>query len=121
MNPHFLSRLPPPFLRSAFVVALVTIFILAMIPLPAAMTVFEMQDKVEHAGAFVVLMLIGHAAWPRRSTAIALLLVVYGILIEVAQHSLTTNRVGDPWDVVADSVGVALGLLLIRRLGGRAG
>ena len=65
--------------------------------------------------AFFVLMLLGAGGWPGRGGRIAVGLSAYGLLIEICQHTLTTNRFGDPWDWVADSVGVLLGWLLVRR------
>lgn len=115
--PYFMpARLSPFVLRSAFVVALVVIFVLAMIPQPVVPTVVDFQDKFEHCTAFAVLMLMGWAGWPTRTIRLGIGLIGYGVLIEVAQHTLTTNRVGDPQDVLADSVGVVVGLLLVRQL-----
>ena len=111
-----LSRIPPFALRSTFIVALAVIFALAMIPLPMVPMVVAFQDKVEHCGAFAVLMLMGWAGWPSRASRVAGGLVLYGLLIEVAQDQLTTNRVGDPLDWLADSLGIAIGLGLIRLL-----
>lgn len=108
-----------PFARSLFALALIAIFILAMIPLPEAITVFSFQDKVEHTGAFVVLMLLGGKGWPARLAALFCGLVAYGLAIEVCQHVFTTNRVGDPWDLLADAVGAAAGYGLLRTNLGR--
>lgn len=105
--------------RSLFALALIAIFILAMIPLPEAITVFSFQDKVEHTGAFVVLMLLGGKGWPTRLAALFCGLVAYGLAIEVCQHVFTTNRVGDPWDLLADAVGAAAGYRLLRTNLGR--
>jgi VanZ family protein len=43
-------------------------------------------------------------------------LVLYGIIIEVLQSSLTTYRSGELMDVVANSTGVLFGSLLIWRV-----
>lgn len=114
-----LSRIPPFVLRSTFVVALVVIFTLAMIPQPVVPMVVAFQDKLHHCAAFAVLMLMGWAGWPSRGLWVAGGLVLYGLLIEVAQDQFTTNRVGEPMDWLADSVGIAIGLGLIRRLAAR--
>ena len=58
-------------------------------------------------------------AWPQQPLAIALGLLVYGAAMEVAQ-SFTTHRFGDPWDWLADAVGLLVLLpfaLRRRRLG----
>lgn len=102
-----------PLVRSVFVIALITIFILAMIPLPEAITVFSFQDKVEHTGAFLVLMLLGGKGWPTGLAALFLGLVAYGLGIELCQHFFTANRVGDPWDLLADALGAAAGYGLL--------
>ena len=60
-------------------------------------------------------MLLGAGGWPGQLGRVAVGLSAYGLLIEICQHTLTTNRFGDPWDWVADSVGVVLGGLLARR------
>jgi VanZ family protein len=108
-------RLSRPFLRSGFVVALVVVFALAMLPLPAPITVVSFQDKIEHGLAFLALTLLGQAGWPAQRMLIALGLVLYGALIEIAQHWLTTHRVGDPADVLANSIGVAVGTVVALR------
>ena len=109
-------RLPQPLFRAAFVVAVIVVFVLTMMPLPAQISVVSNQDKFEHAIAFCVLMLTGWSGWPERATRIAAGLVAYGLLIEICQQTLTTNRYGEALDWLADSVGIAIGLGLIRLL-----
>lgn len=111
--------LPATLSRVSFVVALVVIFTMAMIPLPEALNVFSFQDKLEHCAAFLILMLLGWSGWPNRLWSIAIGLLLYGVLIELAQHFFTLNRIGDPWDVVADSSGLIIGGGLIRLYGNR--
>lgn len=101
-------------LRGCFVLALIIIFILAMIPMAVVPEVVSFQDKLHHTAAFAVLMLLGRGGWPARTTALVVGLIGYGVLIEVCQHLLTANRVGEFRDVVADSLGVAIGWLLGR-------
>ena len=48
---------------------------------------------------------------------IFLLLVVFGIAIEFAQYYMHNGREGDPRDVVANTIGVLIGLA-VARLGG---
>ncbi len=87
-------------------------------------------DKLEHALAFFALsasavqLYAGGRAL--RGAAIGLLLL--GIGIEVAQGMLTADRSADPFDFLADALGIALGLStaltpwrdLLLRLDGRA-
>jgi VanZ family protein len=71
-------------------------------------------DKIGHLLAYAVL-----SAWAvlifatRRSHwKAALALVVLGIVMELAQGALTDDRMMDPMDALADTLGVLLGQLL---------
>ena len=99
-------------MRGSFVLAVAAIFVLAMIPVAVVPEVVSFQDKLHHTAAFAVLMLLGRGGWPARTATLIVGLIGYGVLIEVCQHRFTTNRVGDPWDWLADSVGVFIGLRL---------
>ncbi len=107
-------RLPPPVIRTLFILALIAIFILAMIPMAVVPQVVDFQDKLHHSAAFAVLMLLGWAGWPARINAVAGGLLGYGILIEICQHTLTTNRFGEPMDVVADVLGIVIARWIIQ-------
>lgn len=106
-----------PIIRALFVLALVVIFIMAMIPMAVVPQVVDFQDKLHHSAAFAVLMLLGWAGWPARINAVAAGLLGYGILIEICQHTLTTNRFGEPMDVVADVLGIVIARAIVWRLG----
>lgn len=116
---HTTPILPPSLSRVTFVMALIVIFTMAMIPLPEVLNAFSFQDKLEHFIAFLVLMLLGWSGWQNRRRSIAIGLLLYGIVIELTQHFLTLNRVGDPWDVAADATGLIVGGWLIRVYGSR--
>lgn len=109
-------RLSRPLFRAVFVVAVIVVFVLTMAPLPTQIDVVSNQDKFEHGFAFFALMLLGWAGWPQRATRVAGGLVAYGLLIEICQHTLTAYRSGDALDWLADSVGVGIGCLVVRRL-----
>jgi VanZ family protein len=73
------------------------------------------SDKLEHVLGYAVL-----AAWAvqifatRRALVVAGVgLVALGVAIEIAQDALTTTRMMDAADVVANSVGVLLGLATV--------
>ena len=38
-------------------------------------------------------------------------LIIFGIIIEVVQKTMTTNRVGDVFDALANSIGAILGII----------
>lgn len=73
---------------------------------------FPGSDKVVHAVLFGAL-----AATTRWRFGAGLAWVAaYAVLSEVVQGVLLRTRSGDPYDVVADLLGAALGWLLARRL-----
>jgi hypothetical protein len=75
----------------------------------AGPALFAGADKVVHAGLFglpALIALLGRL----RPRQVLLLLVIHAPVSEVVQGALLTRRTGDPWDAVADLVGVALAL-----------
>jgi len=86
---------------------------------------FPYADKVEHTVGFalpVLLILLTVAIrgtdwqWPssRTSALVVGVFAVNGVLSEMIQHLWYRYRTGDPADVVADWVGIAVGVLLFR-------
>lgn len=92
-------------LRFLFVFLLLGVFWLALLPAPEVVKLVSWQDKIEHAVLFALLALFALAAWPERPLTIALGLLLYGAAMELAQ-SMTAHRFGDPWDWLADAVGL---------------
>ncbi|MBT8283960.1 MAG: VanZ family protein [Flavobacteriaceae bacterium] len=80
-------------------------------------------DKVVHFSFYFIAAVLGmsfiHAqnqqfSSARKRTLILLSsLLIYGIIIEVLQQSLTTYRSGEILDVLANSIGALLGTLLM--------
>lgn len=71
-------------------------------------------DKGDHVAAFAVMALCGLFGWrgrPRVTLTLTLALTALGIAIEIGQH-FVPGRTADWRDVVADVVGVGLGLAL---------
>ena len=90
---------------------------------------FKFMDKLLHAGAYfgLTILWVGcfimynwffKSQWSRRGTLknlglVALLAVIYGTIIELLQGTMTDYRTPDGWDILANSVGVLLALLLL--------
>jgi VanZ family protein len=73
----------------------------------------HVSDKFEHTAAFAVLAFwFGSIVVRRDYFWLALLLVMFGGLIEVFQGLMGLGREADLLDWRADSIGVALGMLL---------
>jgi len=83
-------------------------------------------DKVEHAVGFavpVLLILLAIALrgpmswqWPNMRTGVFVVAIfaAHGVVSELVQHQWYRYRTGDPLDVLADWVGITVGMLLIR-------
>lgn len=100
--------------RVLFWSAVLVMGVLALIPSRhLQIPLFDWWDKAQHALAFAVLTVLGlrayAAAWPR----VLVGLLLYGVLIEVAQH-LSGWRVGEWPDALADALGVCLAWCVFR-------
>lgn len=106
-----------------FVLAVVVQLIALYLPNPPSGGGLPGMDKVVHAAIFLAPALFGVLAG-LRPVVLAPLLIAHAVASELVQHTLLPGRGGDPWDAVADVVGVAIGLaigsaLLLRMRGGR--
>jgi VanZ family protein len=68
--------------------------------------VFDIWDKAQHAGAFLLLGGLGLLAYPVSALRVLLGLLAFGGGIELAQAA-TGWRIGDWVDWLADAIGVA--------------
>jgi VanZ family protein len=96
-----------------FLVALAVV--VCLVPGQELPGVFEFNDKVSHLAGHGVLALYFAGLVPRRGWwKIFVFLLLFGTAIEFAQYYMHMGREGDPRDVLANSCGAALGLLLAR-------
>ena len=92
---------------------------LALSPAPylPPLDIFNWWDKAQHAIGFGTLTVLAVLAYPQVSKyRVTVLLLLQGVTIEVLQY-WGGFRFGDWQDAVADAVGVALGLLLVKLMG----
>jgi VanZ family protein len=83
----------------------------SLVPGPA-LPELRVSDKVEHAGAYFLLMIwFGGLYERRRHGMIALGLVALGVALDLLQMT-TKTRTFDVADIAANSLGVLLGLCL---------
>lgn len=106
--------------RTGTILLMVLIFILALAPREALPTVEGWNDKGEHFAAFWLLSLGLALYWSLSGGRVALLLTLYGGLIEVAQ-SFTPCRQASLLDLLADIAGILAGLLMLALWRGLAG
>lgn len=97
-----------------WLLAVLLVWVVCLMPPPALPALPDNSDKVEHLLAYFMLAAAGVQLW-RGARALALLgggLLLMGLVIELAQGWLTVSRAADPWDMLANSLGVLLGLAL---------
>jgi VanZ family protein len=100
-------------LKTAFWAAMALVGVLSLAPVTELpVQVFNIWDKAQHTGGFMLLTLLGGMAYSRLRGKVLMGLLVYGALIEVAQ-SATGWRNGDLLDLLADAAGVWLGSLVL--------
>ncbi|CCH77801.1 conserved hypothetical protein [Nostocoides japonicum T1-X7] len=89
-------------------------------PREPAATTFRMEDKLAHALVFAAPVAVS-VAFRLRPRFVVPLIALNAPVSELVQWRFLAGRDGDVWDVTADLVGVALGVLagflLRRRLG----
>ena len=96
---------------SLLLVGLVIFGSLATLDLPAPPV--SGFDKLEHALVYAVLTLWFTGLVARRQyTLVVLGLAALGLSLEFLQHAMQRGRTGDPWDMVANVLGIAVGAAL---------
>lgn len=105
-------------LRLAFLLVLVLVTALALRPGAPGQTSLLGWDKLDHVSAFGALGLLARMGWPQsRWIYPAIALAGYGLLIELVQASPLVHRTASVADLVADAIGIALGLVLALGVG----
>ncbi len=98
-------------IRALFWLALAGSYILAVMPQQNVPELTPFNDKGNHFLAFSVLTLLLLAAYRVKYFSAFVWMVVYGVLIEVSQL-FAINRYGELLDILADTIGVVIGILL---------
>jgi VanZ family protein len=96
--------------------ALLVVLALTLIPRPPAITA-EVNDKVEHATAFLVLAALGMIGWPSRRLVCVIALAVIGAAIELLQGTTLIHRDMSLLDWIADLLGIGIGASIVIVLG----
>ena len=100
----------PLFFRTLFWLALIGSYIFAVVPQDMAPQIGSLSDKSIHFIAFAVLTLLLKFAYSITWFQTFLLLFIYAVFIEFSQF-FTPNRSVELLDVVADVIGIGIGLL----------
>jgi hypothetical protein len=97
--------------RTSFVVAVLANLLVLYWPRPVSQGGILYADKVVHIAIFAVVATTGVRARIPLAWLVGLL-VAQAVGSELVQHWLLANRTGDPADVAADLVGVAVGVFV---------
>ena len=92
--------------------AVLVVIVACLIPPPPMPSLPENGDKLEHFAAYFLLASSAVQLF-RRGRMLLLVgvaLVAMGVCIEFAQGALTATRSADPFDALANTVGVVVGL-----------
>jgi len=78
----------------------------------------DFDDKIYHSFAYLVFSILAYNYFRNRQNKHRIvfagsIVFVYGIIIEILQYTLTHNRTFDLNDILANSIGVLLGILAI--------
>ncbi len=106
---------------AVFTLGAVCVAVLSLLPQTVLPSV-ELSDKLQHLIAYLCLALAGGIAFPQRRSLIALGLglIALGVGLEVAQ-GFVPGRLVSAADAIANTAGVALGLIVARIAGSWAG
>ncbi|MDO6525652.1 VanZ family protein [Motilimonas sp. 1_MG-2023] len=98
--------------KISFVSLLVVISYLAFSPAPVQIQ-FNNMDKINHLAAFASLALVGRCAFNFHAGWLFGLLTGFGALIELVQSQIP-NRFASGLDLLADMLGIIIGLVCYR-------
>ena len=106
-----------PWLAIAWFLTMNILFFLPGSALPQSNVFTEIYfDKWAHVGLFAGLVFLWRSAfdWNIKTYEawIFMLSVLYGFVVELIQQNLVANRSFDMYDLMADTAGVVLGLLV---------
>jgi VanZ family protein len=93
-----------------FWTALITSYILAILPQDMAPEIGNLSDKTLHFIAFAVLALLLNLSYRIPWWKSAGYLLFYAFFIEASQY-FTPNRCAELLDIAADAIGIGIGLL----------
>jgi VanZ family protein len=95
----------------------VSILYLSLIKMPKYNIAISFPDKWQHCFAYLILTFFWLFAFyeKERKYLIIFCCILFGILIEVLQYTITNYRTGDYLDVLANSSGVLFGFFIFNQ------
>lgn len=117
-----LQRIKNLFKDNFYIIAIIltiTITYLSLMKMPKLKVSFSNVDKIYHSAAYFALSicwLLSYYKKPSLKYVIVISCIIFGIIIEVLQSTLTVYRTGDYKDVIANTLGILLGLLVFNQI-----
>jgi VanZ family protein len=95
-----------------------SILYLSLIKMPKYNIAISYPDKWQHCFAYLVLTFFWLFAFHKkeRKYLIIFCCILFGILIEVLQYTITNHRTGDYLDAIANSCGVLFGFFIFNKV-----
>lgn len=105
------------------VLATIIIAVLSLTAIPKINFGLEIKssDKILHILAYFTLSMVWFLALQKKMSNLysrsflIFSIVIYGIILEILQGGITNYRTGDFYDVIANTIGVLLAVLLINK------
>jgi VanZ family protein len=117
MQQHMKALLKDNIYIIAIIVTL-SILYLSLVKMPSYHVGIAHLDKLQHCFAYFILT----SSWllvfykKNKKHLIVGCCILFGIIIEVLQNKLTAYRTGDYLDIIANSTGVFLALLILNQI-----
>ena len=102
------------FWRFIFFVTAMAVLFLAIVPTSTPLPTTG-WDKSNHVIAFSALAYLGQKAFSQNAFKLIIGLIAFGGLIELLQ-TFTPTRFGEWQDLMADTIGIFIGLFIAKRL-----
>jgi|TARA_B110000459_G_C16271688_1_gene342364 VanZ family protein len=99
------------YIRFVFLLTIVFTSILSFISIDASTAKILIQDKLLHVLAFFVISFLAYASdFKIKRIILFVVLILYGLLIEVIQNSLE-YRTFELYDLLSDTIGIIFGYI----------
>lgn len=107
------------FLFFAAIFWTITIIVLSLIAINQDIDPLKIpnKDKIVHFMFYFIFVILWYSYFKNENfhkkygLMVVVVAIIFGILIEICQATLTTSRQGDPMDVLANSTGAILGII----------
>ena len=105
---------------SIAIIVTISIAYLSLVKVPKVPFEISYLDKWQHSLAYFTLTICWLFSYYKRISnrkyIIVLACVIYGIILELLQSTITTHRTGDYLDILANTLGIFLGLLIFNQI-----